>query len=198
MSQHTSNHQFINLRLDEKDSLFPEGLAGDRQGEVAYVLNLGTGVKLVDPTNTFRPRDDASASSLIVMRREAADAVVVALDAFATGGAWGETWRGGRNDYSEDNRDNDKTSVTGNGNAKETDNITGSAITAAKTAWEGEGANGEEGDGEGGDDKRKLWKEAARLAEAKRKPLNDQRRVRIQPQQVQLYAVEKGRKKAAL
>lgn len=177
--------QFVDLRLDQKSSLFPEGLAGSGQGEIAYVDSINVGEKLEDPTNTFRARGPSTGSSLLVMRREAAEAIISAMDAFAAGKTWGEAEAGEA--ASKGTPDEPSAASTlGKGTAGGVDKgqVAGGEEEAATGAG-GVRLEGEDGDGDGrGGGKGPKWEEAARLAERGRKPLPSTRRVRVQPQQV--------------
>lgn len=206
--------------MDERDLHFPEGLAGDRQGEVASYLRRGTGNRLRDPTNTLTHREDMP-SPLLLMHRDSSRALVYVLDAYARGDTWGEPWlgqqRGTVADLLSDEDDEDPSvsglgdsggsaSTTGDGN-DDGDNDDWMDIFSDETEEKGEFPRNDKkrailhakfeaelerlGDGVPRRARRwrfsaqgRPWQEAQHLSEAKRKPLQPNRRVRIQPQQV--------------
>lgn len=185
--------------------MFPEGFAGGRQGEVAEVLNRGKGPKLVDPTETYRRRDESSGSKLSVMRRKAAAKIMAAMDAFAAGSTWGgDGWEEGSD-----------VSPPGEGSAERTsgerDDLNGRpGATAGKNEGVdravGQGEEGGEGEVQEAQEVESLagegeaqeaqeveslargrgpkWEEAASLAERGRRALPARRRVVVHPQQV--------------
>lgn len=190
--------QFVDLHLEKRESLFPEGLAGNRQGELAYVLGRDTTERLEDSTNTFRARDESSGSSLTVMRREATDAIIEAMEAFVAGGEWGETWL----EHNQGSTTKDSTDVGNNeSNDPSSENGTiqksGERSTAAGEEVEAmnEGIDVSSMATSEKNMKKEIrtasgtpygpkWEEAAKLAELGRKPLATPRRVRVQPSQV--------------
>lgn len=182
--------------MDERASLFPEGLAGARQGMVASYLRRGVGHKLQVPpgSSTEMVHRDDRPSPLLLMQRESSKAVINALDAFASGQDWGEASPTSQaaevvDDGAATSSDSDETGdVPDDGELEGQHGI--SQLASKNAVYEAESKR--LGDQVPRRARRwrtlnvgKKWDKAQALAESKRKPLKPNRRVRIRPQQVQ-------------
>eukprot|EP00904_Undaria_pinnatifida_P004005 jgi/Undpi1/13605/HiC_scaffold_9.g03259.m1 len=190
---------FVNLRLEEVEKLFPEGLAGGSQGALERATSRGT--------------------SAALLRREAADALIQSLDGFAEAGATGiegtgsDKWKEISNVYSaaakkrgaEGEQEGCGEEEGGGGGigdvaaaaaegvaaaaaAAEAAEAAASAVAAPAAAGMEAGGQGDTADGEGVEEKKVLgdgpiWAEMKALAESKRKPLKGVARVRVRPGQ---------------
>lgn len=192
----------MNLRLEEVEKLFPEGLAGGSQGALERATSRGT--------------------SAALLRREAADALIQSLDGFAEAGATGiegtgsDKWKEISNVYSaaakkrgaEGEQEGCGEEEGGGGGigdvaaaaaegvaaaaaAAEAAEAAASAVAAPAAAGMEAGGQGDTADGEGVEEKKVLgdgpiWAEMKALAESKRKPLKGVARVRVRPGQVRV------------
>lgn len=166
----------MDLRLQEVEKLFPEGLAGGSCGGLERATSRGTPAAL--------------------LRREAADALIMTLDGYAEAGPPGikgtssEQWRARNSgvktgvDAAQEGGD-----VVGLGGAE-----TATADAVAAVATPAEAGAGAETAEEGGEEKKDkvlgsgpIWEEMKALAESKRKPLKGVRPVTVQPGQVRVF-----------
>lgn len=174
--------------MDDRGSLFPEGLAGGRQGEVASYLRRGVGHKLKAPPGSNIKHRDEIPSPLLLMRRESSMAVMEALDAYASGKEWGEARaappiRETVDDEGDTASDPSGSAEVGNRqgqlpnlNSKNAiyeseEERLGAVVPRRARRWRTLNIG-------------KKWDKAQALAEAKRKPLKANRPVRVRPQQV--------------
>lgn len=174
--------------MNDRGSLFPEGLAGGRQGEVASYLRRGVGHKLKAPPGSNIKHRDEIPSPLLLMRRESSRAVMEALDAYASGEEWGEapaTRPRRENVDGESDTASDTSGSAEVGNPQEQlpnlnskskiyeseEERLGEVVPRRARRWRTLNMG-------------KKWDKAQALAEAKRKPLKANRPARVRPQQV--------------
>ena len=195
---------FVDLRLEEEERLFPEGLAGGCQGALERATNRGISASL--------------------LRREAADALIQALDEFAAGGAEGiegtasDKWvqlrktrsygsggeRGDDQGSAENGVGHDKEEVLEVGDVRAAAAEAAAAAAAAAAEAEAKRAveaaqkeavlaaaaaaiNAEESSGDQGAKvlgSGPIWEEMKTLAESNRRPLKGAQKVETGPHQV--------------
>lgn len=166
----------MDLRVQEAEIIFPEGLAGGSCGGLERSTSRGT------PT--------------ALLRREAADALIMSLDGYGDAGTPGikgtssEEWRA-RHSRAKNDVDAEEGVGVGSGDAEA---ATVDAESAAETRAEAGagGAGGGSEEGEEGEQTEKVlgsgqvWEEMKALAESRRKPLKGVRPVTVQPGQVRV------------
>ncbi|CAN0221593.1 unnamed protein product [Ascophyllum nodosum] len=181
---------FVDLRLEEEERLFPEGLAGGCQGALERATNRGISASL--------------------LRREAADALIQALDEFAAGGAEGiegtasDKWvqlrktrsygsggeRGDDQGSAENGVGHDKEEVLEVGDVRAAAAEAKRAVEAAQKeavlAAAAAAINAEESSGDQGAKvlgSGPIWEEMKTLAESNRRPLKGAQKVETGPHQ---------------